>query len=67
MRQLRAEIRQGGHEPTGYELADTLDKYSEQGQAYVDGLHAIMRVNKLAAADKAQLGNDEVILITPAD
>ncbi len=67
MRQLRAEIRQGGHEPTGYELADTLDKYSERGQAYVDGLHAIMRVNKLAATDDAHLGNDEVILIEPAE
>ncbi len=67
MRQLRAEIRQKGQEPTGYELADTLDKYSERGQEYVDGLHAIMRVNKLAAADKAHLANDEVILIEPAD
>jgi len=67
MRQLRAKIRQSGHEPTGYELADTLDKYSERGQAYVDGLHAIMRVNKLAATDDAHLGNDEVILIEPAE
>ncbi len=67
MRKLRAEIRQKGQEPTGYELADTLDKYSERGQEYVDGLHAIMRVNKLAATDKAHLANDEVILIEPAD
>ncbi len=67
MRQLRAGIRQKGQEPTGFELADTLDKYSERGQAYVDGLHAIMRVNKLAAADKAHLANNAVILIEPAD
>jgi len=67
MRQLRAEIREKGHEPTGFELADTLDKYSERGQAYVDGLHTIMRVNKLAAADLAHLANDEVILIEPAE
>jgi Bax protein len=67
MRQLRAEIRQKGHEPTGIELADTLDRYSERGQEYVDGLHAIMRVNKLAAADLAHLANDEVILIEPAE
>ena len=67
MRQLRAEIRQNGKEPTGFELADTLDKYSERGQDYVDGLHAIMRVNKLAAADQAHLANDEVILIEPAE
>jgi Bax protein len=67
MRQLRAEIREKGNEPTGFELADTLDRYSERGQEYVDGLHAIMRVNKLAAADLAHLTNDEVILIEPAE
>ena len=67
MRQLRAEIRQKGQEPTGFDLAETLDKYSERGQAYVDGLHAIMRVNKLAAVDQAHLANDEVILIEPAE
>jgi uncharacterized FlgJ-related protein len=67
MRKLRAEIRQKGKEPSGFELAETLDKYSERGQAYVDGLHAIMRVNKLAAADQAHLANDEVILIEPAE
>ena len=67
MRQLRAEIREKGNEPTGFELADTLDKYSERGQAYVDGLHTIMRVNKLAAADLAHLANDEVILLEPAE
>ena len=67
MRKLRAEIRQKGKEPSGFELAETLDKYSERGQAYVDGLHAIMRVNKLAATDLAHLANDEVILIEPAE
>ena len=67
MRQLRAEIREKGNEPTGFELADTLDKYSERGQDYVDGLHAIMRVNKLAATDLAHLANDEVILLEPAE
>ena len=67
MRQLRAEIREKGKEPTGFDLADTLDKYSERGQDYVDGLHAIMRVNKLAATDLAHLANDEVILLEPAE
>lgn len=67
MRELRADIRQKGNEPTGFELANTLDQYSERRQAYVDGLHAIMRVNKLAATDQAHLNNDEVILIAPAE
>jgi Bax protein len=67
MRILRAKIRAEGRRPTGYELADTLDKYSERGQAYVDGLHAIMRVNKLAATDNARLWNKSIINVTPAD
>lgn len=67
MRALRAKIRLENRKPTGYELADTLDKYSERGQAYVDGLHAIMRVNKLAAADDARLWNKSVIKIQPAE
>ncbi len=67
MRTLRAKIRTEGRQPTGYELAETLDKYSERGQAYVDGLHAIMRVNKLAAADEAKLWNKSVIKIQPAE
>ncbi len=67
MRTLRAKIRTEGRQPTGYELARTLDKYSERGQAYVDGLHAIMRVNKLAAADEAKLLNNSVIKIQPAE
>lgn len=67
MRTLRAQIRKEGRQPTGFELAGTLNKYSERGQAYVDGLHAIMRVNKLAAADDARLWNKSVIQITPAE
>ena len=67
MRDLRVKIRIEERQPTGYELADTLDKYSERGQAYVDGLHAIMRVNKLAATDKARLWNKSIIKVTPAE
>jgi len=67
MRELRAKLRTEGHNPTGYELAATLDKYSERGQAYVDGLRTIMRVNKLAATDEAWLWNKAVITIQPAE
>ncbi len=67
MRTLRAKIRQEGRKPKGYELASTLDKYSERRQAYVDGLHAIMRVNKLAAVDDAWLWNKSVIKIQPKE
>jgi len=67
MRALRAKIRRENRKITGYELASTLDKYSERGQAYINGLHTIMRVNKLAAADEAWLWNKSVIRILPAE
>jgi Bax protein len=67
MRALRAKIRQEDRKLSGYELAGTLNKYSERGQAYIDGLHTIMRVNKLAAADEAWLWNKSVIRIQPAE
>ncbi len=67
LRAMRAKIRGENRKPTGHELAGTLDKYSERGQAYIDGLRTIMRVNKLAPTDEAWLWNKSVILIQPAE
>jgi Bax protein len=65
LRERRAEMR-GKSEPIqGWALAETLDKYSERGQAYVESLHAIMRVNKLGPADDAYLGDGPVIRLIP--
>jgi len=60
-RQQRALMRQKGEKITGWELAKTLDKYSERGQAYIDGLHNMMSYNHLQAADDAYLSKNPPI------
>jgi len=57
LRSRRLELRQNEEKITGWELAKTLDKYSERGQAYIDGLHNMMSYNKLQATDDAYLSD----------
>ena len=52
-RRLRADLRAAGEPLSSLRLADGLLRYSERGQAYVDGLKGIIRVNKLEVADNA--------------
>ena len=65
LRARRAQMRADGKRISGWELAETLDKYSERGAAYVDSLHGIMRVNKLDPADDAFLGDGPTIFLVP--
>lgn len=65
LRVRRAELRSTGTKVTGWELAKTLTKYSERGQAYVDSLHALMKTNMLMATDDAYLGDGPTILLIP--
>jgi uncharacterized FlgJ-related protein len=65
LRALRAQIRKNNERLSGWKLAETLDHYSERGAAYVDSLHAIMRVNQLDPADDAYLGDGPKILLIP--
>ena len=65
LRARRAELRSAGTKVTGWELAGTLTKYSERGQAYVDSLHALMKTNMLMATDDAYLGDGPTILLIP--
>ena len=65
LRAYRAVLRSQSKAVTGYEIVNKLDKYSERGQKYVEGLHAIMRVNNLAPTDQAQLSNKEIIYLVP--
>jgi len=65
LRARRAELRAKGERMSGFELAKTLDKYSERGPAYVESLHAIMRVNQLDPADDAFLGDGPTIFLVP--
>ena len=67
LRERRAELRSASQPVTGSELAKTLTKYSERGQEYVETLLGIMRVNHLAQADEAYLGDGPVILVFPVE
>ena len=57
LRQLRAELRNSEQAITGPELAGTLDKYSERGQDYIDGIREMIRFNKLDQVDQAYLSS----------
>lgn len=66
LREDRAELRYQNKQLSGWQLAKTLDKYSERGNVYIKELHNIMRFNKLNAADEAFLWNKGEIIISPA-
>lgn len=61
LRELRHEMRSNDRQITGYELAGTLDKYSERGEAYISGLRLMIRYNKLESVDEMQLSHDQFI------
>jgi Bax protein len=65
LRTRRAQLRSEAQPISGWDLAETLDKYSERGMAYVDSLHSIMRVNKLGPTDDAYLGDGPTIFLVP--
>lgn len=65
LRARRAELHKAGTKVTGWELAKTLTSYSERGQAYVDSLHSLMKVNKLQPTDDAYLSDGPTILLIP--
>ena len=52
-RQLRAKLKAAGKPMRSIELAEGLKSYSERGQAYVETLKGIIRVNNLDIADNA--------------
>lgn len=62
LREKRAAIRKKGKQPTGLELAETLDKYSEKGAEYVKTLKGIITVNNLTITDQAYLRDEPVTL-----
>ncbi len=63
LRDKRSSLRKEGKEVTGVALAETLDKYSERGMAYVNTLKSIIRVNGLGITDKAFLRDENITLI----
>jgi uncharacterized FlgJ-related protein len=67
LRAQRAEMSESGSSATGWALAETLTRYSERGQEYVETLHTIMRVNRLDATDEAYLDDGPSIFLIPVD
>jgi uncharacterized FlgJ-related protein len=63
LRLKRADLRRQNSRISGTVLAETLLHYSERGQAYVDDLKALIRNNRLDAADDAYLSHAGVIHI----
>jgi len=66
LRALRTAVRERGGKPTGRDLAPGLSGYSERGEAYVQSLLALMRVNRLDPADEAYLSDGPPIYLYPA-
>ena len=67
LRAQRAELRDSGSSVSGRVLAETLTRYSERGEEYVETLHTIMRVNRLDATDEAYLDDGPSIFLIPVD
>lgn len=65
LRSLRASLRANNSPITGLELAGTLDKYSERGQAYIDGIRQMIRYNKLDQVDEAYLSDSAPLHLIP--
>lgn len=66
LREYRAVLRLDNQPITGLALATTLDKYSERGQAYIDGIQSMIRFNKLENVDEAYLSDDAPLRLIPA-
>jgi len=57
-RAKRESLRRRPMPLNGYALADTLRRYSQRGDAYVDTLRNLIRANKLRHFDRAKLTGD---------
>jgi Bax protein len=67
LRDLRAGKRAKNELVTGHELAGTLDKYSERGEAYIDGLREMIRFNALGPVDEAYLSDTHFLRLVPKE
>ncbi len=65
LRAKRAELRNNGDMITGTVLAETLTKYSERGEAYVETLKSMMEYNKLSHVDDAYLSTVNPLYLIP--
>ncbi|MBN2897070.1 MAG: glucosaminidase domain-containing protein [Campylobacterales bacterium] len=65
MRYKRQAMREAGVEVDALVLADFLDKYSERGREYTEGLKKMIRINRLSRFDGARLAQREVVYLLP--
>lgn len=55
LRARRAELRQAGLTPSGFELAHFVDRYASSGKQYVADLREVIKTNALKPLDSARL------------
>ncbi|WP_394129680.1 glucosaminidase domain-containing protein [Shewanella maritima] len=67
LREYRAELRLENQPITGIALANTLLRYSERGQAYVDGIQSMIRFNNLESVDEAYLSDEAPLHLISAN
>ena len=67
LRDRRATLRENGDKITGMDLAETLTRYSERGEAYVQTLKSMMEYNLLIPTDDAYLSDGDPIYMIPAE
>jgi len=65
LRSKRAELRKKEEKITGLILAETLTKYSERGQSYVQELKSMIKTNRLIPTDDAYLSDETSIYLFP--
>ncbi|MFT6926483.1 MAG: Bax protein [Psychromonas sp.] len=61
---VRAQLRAKHQKITGLALVDTLGKYSERGQDYIDGLREMIRYNNLQFVDNGYLADNRLVHLT---
>ena len=60
-RRARGAQRRSGADLDGYKLATNLKRYSERGEAYIETIQMLIRVNNLQAFDKARLSDQRLV------
>lgn len=63
LRKLRAFQLKTKKQLSGYELATSLENYSERGHAYVQGIQHLIEYNKLARLDQVKLANNQLVYL----
>ena len=55
LREQRAQLREAGISPKGIDLAHGLERYSERGEAYIEDIKTMIRLNRLSRLSTATL------------